>query len=88
MQFFELLIGIVDKMRQRFALRSRNRLSKRYVDLVFYHSGSAFQHVQKRFVLSVDIAEKVFRSLWQTAYCRKIYDLAHRAVDSGELLCE
>ena len=42
--------------------------------------------MQKRFVLAVDIAEKVLRPLRKAAYRRQIHDLAHRAVYRREFL--
>ena len=44
--------------------------------------------MQERFILAVDITEKILRSLWKAAYRRKIHDLAHCAVDCRELLCQ
>ena len=74
-QLLELLLRIVDQRRQHVALRLGHAVLEQDVYLLPDHARRVFQHVQKRLVLAVDVADEMLRPFGQTEDRFQIDDL-------------
>ena len=74
-QLIELFLRIIDQRSERVALRLGNAVFKQRVHLDAHDAGRVFQHVQKRLVFAVDVADEVFRPLGQAQDRLQIDDL-------------
>ena len=74
----QMALRIIDQVCQLQLLLLRDHISKSFLDLLPDNAGGRPKQMNKGFIFSMKIAEKILRSLRQTANCHQIYDFPCR----------
>ena len=73
-QFFHFFFRIIDQCGKLIQFRPRHGVLIKKVQPFPHNAGAGIQNVQKCFIFSVHIRNKVFTSLWQVHDCLQVYN--------------
>ena len=84
----QIPLRIVDKIGQLHLFLFRNQMSEGILNLLPGNARGRTEEVDERLMLPVQVAEKVFRSLWKAADCHQVHDFTGRRLYRRVFLCQ